>query len=110
MTSTSVWKRALESPRPRPRNGPASHAGQPPLRPGTYWEGAEAAPALTRNTLTSTPARPAAPSARSTPTGTLAPAAPGAGRALAPLGAVADMGVAAWMCPIVASGEPADIP
>jgi hypothetical protein len=62
MISISVWKRELERPRSNPRSGPASHAGQPPLRAGTYCEGAEAAPALIRNTLVSTPTRPSAPS------------------------------------------------
>jgi len=53
----------------RPRSGPASHAGQPPLRAGTYCDGAEAAPALTRKTVVRIPSSPSAPSACTTRTG-----------------------------------------
>jgi len=66
MTSINAWKPELVMPMPRPRRGPAIHAGQPPLRPGTYTEGADAAPALIMKTLATTPTSPAAPNAPAT--------------------------------------------
>ena len=63
MISISVWKPRCERPMPRPLSGPASQPGQPPLRAGTNCDGADAAPALSRSTLATTPSRPSAPSA-----------------------------------------------
>src|SRR5476649_2120113 len=65
MISVSVWKRSGVMLMCSPSKGPASQPGQPPLRAGTYCEGLLAAPAVTRNTVVSTPSRPSAPSARS---------------------------------------------
>src|SRR5664279_2169378 len=74
MISINVWKLPLPRPTLRSCSGPASQPGQPPLRPGTYCEGAPAAPALSRKTVVRTPSRPSAPSARMTPAGARAPA------------------------------------
>jgi hypothetical protein len=95
MISISAWKRELDRPRPSPRNGPANHAGQPPLRAGTYCEGVEAAPALIRNTLVSTPKRPSAPSARTACAGARVPVVGPWGAGLRGASAAGDLEVAA---------------
>jgi hypothetical protein len=95
MISINAWKRALDSPRCRPCSGPASHAGQPPLRAGTYCEGAEAAPALTSDTLASTPSKPSAPSACTTRPGAPVPAALPAFAGVREASAAGDLEVAA---------------
>ncbi len=64
MISMSAWKLPLVMPTPRPSRGPASQLGQPPLRAGTYCEGADATPAVNRKTVVSIPSSPSAPSAR----------------------------------------------
>jgi processive 1,2-diacylglycerol beta-glucosyltransferase len=64
MTSVSAWKLLELIPSPKPCRGPYNHAGQPPLRAGTYCVGVPAAPAATPNTLAGTPKSPATPSAR----------------------------------------------
>ena len=92
-----------------PRNGPASHAGQPPVRAGTYCEGVEAAPALTRKTLMRIPSSPSAPTVRTRPAGVLAPAPTLVSAAVAPEIRTDGMGVAAGIRPIVTSREPASV-
>ena len=67
MISISAWKLPLVMPTPRPSRGPASHPGQPPLRPGTYCEGSLATPAVSRKTVVTTPSSPSQVSARRAP-------------------------------------------
>src|ERR1017187_3415155 len=92
-------------PTPRPSRGPAIQPGQPPLRPGTYCEGRVAAPAVSRNTVVTTPTRPSTPSACNPPepvpariAGSRSPGAPAAvcGRAV---------GIAAGIRPLLRLGH-----
>ena len=64
MMSMSAWKPPLVIPTPKPSRGPAIQPGQPPLRPGTYGEGAVATPAVSKKTVVTTPSRPSEPSNR----------------------------------------------
>jgi hypothetical protein len=105
MTSSSAWKPAPDRPTPRPPSGPDSQAGHPPLRAGTNWEGADAAPALSSSTHVTTPISPTAPSAWTTPAGAREPVPPPARAPARRAPAAEEIGVAACMHHILASGR-----
>jgi hypothetical protein len=96
-------------PMPRPRRGPAIHADQPPLRPGTYREGPDAAPALIMKTLATIASSPSAPSPPATPPDQRMPPSEPARAVRAPAIGAVDMGVAARMEPIVTSPRDASV-
>src|SRR5450755_2240576 len=101
MISISVWKLELEMPTPRSCRGPAIQCGQPPLRPGTYWEGRVAAPALSRKTVVTTPSRPSAPSARTARAPPPAPVVASMPAGAPAAGGRRAVGVAACMRPLL---------
>src|SRR5271166_348875 len=93
-----------------PCSGPASQPGQPPLRAGTNSDGVAAASALSSRTVVTTPSRPSAPRTRNAAAGARPPAAPLEAPCACAAVRTPEVGVAAPMSCIVASGRACKCP